>query len=119
MFEQSPCSPSFQSSQTGRASPNTFWDTGGDEGGREGGRGNLTGMHHIRGGPAQKTAGKTETRESEKFEVRHSGNKGLSEPQGDQQLICLRSNTINVVKGSMRLAGQYGGIEIYSFKAFS
>lgn len=49
MFEQSPCAPSFESSQTGRASPNTLWDTGGGKGGR----GNLTGMHHIGGEPAQ------------------------------------------------------------------
>lgn len=51
--------------------------------------------------------GKTETRESESLRgktasVRNRGNTGLSEPLGDQQLIHLCSNKINVVRWSMR-----------------
>lgn len=122
MFKQLPRAPSLHKaelSQAGRASPNTFWDTGGGKGGR----GNLTRTRRIGGGPAQKTAGKTRRVREKGLRgktacVRHRGNEGLSEPLGDQQLICLRSSTIIIVRASMRLRGQYREIEISSFKAF-
>lgn len=57
-------------------------------------------MHRIGGGPAQKTAGKTRRVREKGLRgktacVRHRGNEGLSEPLGDQQLICLRSTHNN------------------------
>lgn len=54
-----PLSQNAELSRTGQASPNTFWDTGGGKGGG----GELTGTRRA----GQKTAGKNETRESERL----------------------------------------------------
>lgn len=67
MFEQSPRTLSFHRAQSIGPGEPVQTHSGTQEEAREGRGGNFPGMHRTGGGPAQKTAGKNETRESERL----------------------------------------------------